>query len=436
MSWFRVFTPHKATSERKLFYGWWIVAAGSFSQAYTSGAFWQGFGAFFDPIVEQFGWSRATTSAAVSIQRTESGAVAPFVGFFIDRFGPRKVMLGGIVATGLGFILLSRVDTLWQFYGAFLLLSLGMSFGTFLVVTTTVANWFVVQRTRALALMSAGSGLGGILVPLIVWLISSTDWRTGLVVVGVGFWVTGIPVAMVMRSRPEDFGSLPDGATRPQDTPAEAQGDPASPDTTSGPAATATAAVEANFTAMEALKTRSFWQMALALSAGQLVMSASVHQIPAMSSFGVSRETAGVVIMAVSLVGLGGRVTSGFLGDRIDKRRLIAGAFVSQFIGTLIFAGISNTWHLVGFVAFWGIGFGASIPVRFALLADYFGRRHFGSIMGIMMTVSTVFGIAGPTFVGWMADTRGNYREPYLLLALTIVVSIPLILGVKQPSRR
>ena len=228
MSLFRVFTPPKATSERKLFYGWWIVAAGSFSQAYTSGAFWQGFGAFFDPIVEQFGWSRATTSAAVSIQRTESGVVAPFVGFFIDRFGPRKVMLGGIVATGLGFILLSRVDTLWQFYGAFLLLSLGMSFGTFLVVTTTVANWFVAKRTRALAFMSAGSGLGGILVPLIVWLISATDWRTGLVAVGVGFWVMGIPVAMVMRSQPEDFGSLPDGASPPQDTPAEPQGGSAS----------------------------------------------------------------------------------------------------------------------------------------------------------------------------------------------------------------
>ena len=113
---------------------------------------------------------------------------------------------------------------------------------------------------------------------------------------------------------------------------------------------------------MEALKTRSFWQMALALSVGQLVMSASVHQIPAMSSFGVSREMAGVVIMAVSLVGLGGRVTSGFLGDRIDKRRLIAGAFVSQFIGTLIFAGISSTWHLVGFVVFWGIGFAPPSP--------------------------------------------------------------------------
>ena len=126
------------------------------SQAYTSGAFWQGSGAFFDPIVAEFGWSRAITAGAVSLQRTESGMISPFVGLFVDKFGPRRVMLAGIFATGLGFILLGRVNSLWQFYAAFALITVGLSFGTFLVVTATVANWFVSQRGRALAIMSAG----------------------------------------------------------------------------------------------------------------------------------------------------------------------------------------------------------------------------------------------------------------------------------------
>jgi MFS family permease len=128
-----------------------------------------------------------------------------------------------------------------------------------------------------------------------------------------------------------------------------------------------------------------------------------------------------------------GRVGGGFLGDYFDKRRVIAAAFACQFVGTLIFAYIGTGLHLAGFLAFWGIGFGASIPVRFALLADYFGRRHFGSIMGIMATVTSVFGVIGPVFVGWMFDVRGNYRDPYLILSLAIVVGIPLMLSLTPP---
>lgn len=409
-----------------IFYGWWIVIAGSTSQAYTSGTFWQGFGAFFDPIVEQFGWSRAFTAGAVSLQRTESGAISPFVGWFIDRFGPRKVMLAGIIATGLGFVFLSRINSLWEFYAAFTLITVGLSFGTFLVVTTTVANWFVTKRAKAIAIMSAGSGLGGFFVPLIVWFIGITDWRTALLAIGIGFWVTGIPAALVMRSRPEEYGMQPDGAP--------VEGEPSGQ--RQDRAGQSALSSEADFTVRQAMGTRAFWQLVLAMGGGQLIMSATVHQIPALTSFGVSRTTAGMVILAVSIVSLVGRLGSGIVGDRWDKRQVIASAFLLQFIGTLIFAYTSSNWHLVGFVVFWGLGFGASIPVRFAMLADYFGRRHFGTIMGVMMTFSTAFGVFGPVFVGWMFDLRGNYRDPYLILAASIVFSIPLMLTLTQPQAR
>ena len=345
---------------KNIFYGWWIVIAGSTSQAYTSGTFWQGFGAFFDPIVEQFGWSRALTAGAVSLQRTESGAIAPFVGWFIDKYGPRRVMLSGIFATGLGFILLSRINNLWQFYVAFTLITLGLSFGTFLVVTTTVANWFVTRRTKAIAIMSAGSGLGGILVPALVWLIAVTDWRTGLLVVGIGYWLTGIPAALVMRSRPEDYGMLPDGAQAETATDLESADEVVDSSENKNSKSTKKP-VEVEFTAREAMRTRVFWQLVLAMGGSQLIMSATVHQIPALTSFGVSRTMAGMVILAISIVSLLGRLASGVVGDKWDKRRVIAVAFVFQFIGTLFFADTSNNWHLVAFVVFWGIGFGASI---------------------------------------------------------------------------
>ena len=414
--------------ERGIFYGWWIVLAGSISQAYTSGTFWQGFGAFFDPIIEQFGWSRALTAGAMSLQRTESGAISPFVGWFVDKFGPRNVMLAGTAMTALGFILLSRIQELWQFYAAFLVLTIGLSFGTFLIVTTAVANWFVESRSKALSFTMAGSGLGGILVPVVIWVIATTDWRTGLVIVGIGCLVVGVPVSFVMRSRPEDYGMLPDGAD-----PAESGGETQSESATPRRSALSR---EVTMTTREALKSRVFWQLAIAMGVSGMVMSASIHQIPAIASFGLSRNVAGFAILGVSIFSVVGRLGSGYFGDRLDKRQVIAVALLFQFVGTIVFAFSTEVWHLVIFVITWGFGFGASIPVRFAMIADLFGRRHYGSIMGTLMTTSAVFGVIAPVLVGWIFDIRGNYREPFLLMSFTILIAIPMILTLGQARVR
>lgn len=410
---------------KKVFYGWWIVLAGSISQAYTSGTFWQGFGAFFDPIIEQFGWSRALTAGAMSLQRTESGAISPFVGWFIDKFGPRNVMLFGTALTALGFILLSRIQELWQFYAAFLVLTVGLSFGTFLIVTTAVANWFVENRSKALSFTMAGSGLGGVLVPVVIWIIATTDWRTGLVIVGIGCLVVGIPVSFVMKSRPEDYGMLPDGAPLPEEPDERTGSGDAAPRRT-------TLSSEVTMTTRQALKSRVFWQLAIAMGVSGMVMSASIHQIPAITSFGISRNIAGFAILGVSIFSVVGRLGSGYFGDRLDKRHVIAVALLFQFVGTIVFAFSSEIWHLTIFVILWGFGFGASIPVRFALIADLFGRRHYGSIMGTLMTTSAVFGVIAPVLVGWIFDIRGNYREPFTLMAFTILIAIPMILTLGQ----
>ena len=124
----------------------------------------------------------------------------------------------------------------------------------------------------------------------------------------------------------------------------------------------------------------------------------------------------------------------GFLGDHLEKRYLLAASLVLQVLGTLVFANISSVWHLALFGVFWGIGFGMSIPLRLALLGDYFGRRHFGAIMGVSMGVNMVSGLVAPVFVGWMFDVTESYRLPYLVLTAGMALSVPLIATTRRPG--
>ena len=428
----------KTKAPRKIFYGWWIVLAGFATGYFSSGAFFFGFSAFFNPIVDQFGWSRAVTSVAFSIQRTETGVVGPFVGTLIDRFGPRYVMASGGFLMGLGFILLSRINSLWQFYGAFALLALGMSFGTFIVTTTSVSNWFQVKRGRALAVLSAGSGLGGTLVPLIVLFIAILDWRGALVLLGLMAWAIIIPSALVMRSRPEDYGYLPDGREpdEERDPDGTSQRKPDSTaDAVSAPAESTTQQAEVEFTVREALHSRAFWQLALAMSLAQLTTSAiTVHMIPALESFDISTGLAGFVVMLVALTSIVGRLGGGVLGDYVDKRYVLAAAVSALMAGTVVFAYMTSVWHLIPFILLYGIGFGGSIPVRFALMGDYFGRRSFGSLLGITMTINVAFGVVAPVFAGRMFDVTDSYRPAFIILGLASLAAPPLMLSLRRPT--
>ncbi len=333
----------------------------------------------------------------------------------------------GVFTTGLGFILLGRVNSLWQFYAVAVLLTLGMSFATFIVVVATASNWFSRFRSRALALVMSCSALGGLAVPLVVYLIDSEGWRAALLWVGIGFWVVGFPAALVMRSRPEDYGQLPDGETAPDG---------------SGRGGSTRALREPDLGVRQAVRTRFFWQLSLATGLAGFMMSASLLHIPALVDFGVTRQMAGVAILGVSAASFAGRLGFGFLGDFVDKRFLMAFAFASMVVGAGVLASVSGGIlnlppgiALPLFAITYGFGFGGSIPTRLALLADYCGRRSFGSLLGLLSTFTAVFGAAGPIFVGAMYDATDSYRTPFLVLCGLLAIAVPLMLTLESPSR-
>jgi len=415
----------------KIFYGWWIIIASSIITTYNGGILFYGFTAFFNPILNEFGWSRAATSLAFSLQRLEGGIAAPIVGYFIDRLGPRKMSLFAVTVFGAGFILLSKVNSLLTFYIAFIIISIGHSAGFYSVGATVVANWFVRKRGKAMGFLTGGVCLAGTLVPVLVRLIDTYGWRQSLVITGIGMWIIGIPLSFVFRNRPEEYGMLPDGdvvkgETRDDDKIST------SPDVQTQPTV-----IESEFTAMEAIRTRSFWMLAVGLSVSFMAMSAVfVHIMPFLESIGISREKAGYVVTFTILLSVLGRIGLGWLSDHMDKRYVFCIALGLQSIGLLFFANIRTFWHIIFFLVTFSPGYGAPIPLRPAIQGEYFGRKQFGTIQGLLLSISTVSSMIGPPFAGWICDVTGSYRLAFLILAAIPAGGIVLFLFTPPPRHK
>ena len=194
-----------------LFYGWWIVVGGFLIQALNGGLLFHAFSAYILPLQAAFGWNRTQATTAFAMARAESGILGPIQGWLIDRYGPRTIMRIGNTLFGLGFILFSRMDSLLTFYASFAVLALGSSLGGFMPIATTVTNWFVRRRSAALGIMLSGMGVGGLMIPGLVWFLSRYGWRATALMSGILVLVIGLPATQLMRRRPEDHGLLPDG---------------------------------------------------------------------------------------------------------------------------------------------------------------------------------------------------------------------------------
>jgi len=418
---------------RKIFYGWWIVLATAILNFFAGGTFYYGFTVFFNPIRNAFGWTAAVTSIAFVLQRLESGVLGPIAGFLVDRVGPRKLMLCGWSVIGLGFLLMSRINSLWTFYSSFLVMAIGFSFSSSIVTNAAVANWFIRKRSRALTFMYVGFGACGVLAPLLALSISQFGWRTSLTMVGIALWVIAVPLCSVIRHKPSQYGYLPDGETRMEIDESTNMTNPNSSSEVVGQTSDFSAT---DFTAKAALRTRAFWLFTFVLFFQHMGTSAvMVHIVPYLESVGVPTRTAATAVAGMTLCSLIGRLGFGLLGDFANKRYLIAIALIFQTIGLFIFSFIdmNSVWLLIPFLFTYAPGYGGVIPLRPALQADYFGIRSFGTIMGLMAIIQLPSGLASPIIAGWVFDVMGSYRLAWQIFALATVPAIPLMLLAKPP---
>ena len=398
-------TSDKSARQRPgVFYGWWIVSASVVMIFYYMGTVFYSFTLLVTPITEDLGWSTAVISQGFLIGGLISAALAPAFGTGFDRFGPKPVVAGGLVVGALGFFLISRMTTSWHFYMAWTLAGIG-PIAIYNGAVPAVANWFVRMRGRALGLTIIGEGLGGFVAPVMLVLVNLIGWRGAVTVVSAGIIVILLPLVPVLRRRPEDHGQLPDGVARdPRDE--EANG-----------AIPADQEIE-GLTLQEALRTKAFWGLAFVFTLGFLpIGGTTIHLSPFLEGGDVSRGIIATVLTFMAVGAISGQLGGGWLVDRIDPRLVAAAALGLQALGLAALSQVTgdSQWLLVLFVAGLAPGFGGVTVLWPALLGIYFGRRSFGSIQGVLWTITAAVFAAAPLTLGWLSEVLDGYPLAILI---------------------
>ena len=217
----RLGPPEITFHGRPVFYGWWVVTAGSLLSTLAGGFYIHGFSAFLRPLAEEFDVGYATATLVFAAAAGSEAVLGPIVGYLIDRFGSRRVMLAGIPLYAAGFFLLSLAPSLLiVFIAVAAVISPGVNMGVFAPTATAVSHWFHRRRAVALSIATVGFGVGGLLVSFLQYFIDAYDWRVAARAAAVVIIVVGFPVALfLMRNRPADEGLVPDGGPPPEERP-------------------------------------------------------------------------------------------------------------------------------------------------------------------------------------------------------------------------
>jgi sugar phosphate permease len=415
----------------RIFYGWWIVAAGFGIEALIGALFFHAYGAYVVLLRQEFGWSKTMLAAAFSMARAESGLLGPLQGWLTDRFGPRALIQTGMVLFALGFLGLSHVGSPLTFFGAFFLLALGSSLGGYLPITVALVNWFRRRRALALGVSATGMAAGGLLTQVVALALASVGWRWTATASGLVILAAGLPLARLVRHRPEPYGLSPDGDPPP---PAAARG--------AGPAGGARAPgppAARDFTAREAMRTPAFWLISLGHGSALLVVSAViVHMVVHVTErLGYSLRQGTAVVALLTTLQMAGQLLGGWAGDRWSQRAITAACMAGHAAALLLLAAATSFWMVLGFAVLHGLAWGIRGPLMAAMRADYFGSASYGMIAGISSTVVMLGMMAGPLVAGVLADRTGSYVAGFrVLAALAALGSVFFLLARRPPPPR
>jgi len=416
-------TESNATVVRStLFYGWVIVAASTILLTMQAGIFYS-FGVFFKPVAADFGWSRAVTSGAHSVLMLSHGAFAAPMGWLADRFGPVKVMVFCGFTMGLGLVLTSQVDELWQFYLTYgLVVGIGLS-GGMPVTTGTIARWFVKHRGLALGIASAGVGLGTLIVlPMAERLIAAFAWSGAYFILGITSWIVMITCALFLRRDPEGMGYQAYGVQRP---PTEANTDHSREISYVAPGT--------GISLRAAVRTRPLWLLFLTYFLFsfclQMIM---VHLVNYTTDLGITPLVAATLLSVVGIGSMFGRVAMGAASDRIGSSNALAICCLVLGISLLWLLFARELWMFYLFAIVFGFAYGGEIPQMAALVGQFFGLQSVAALVGVVLIGLSIGGALGSLIGGRIFDLTQSYQVAFTVAVVVSFATVILALMLRR----
>jgi MFS family permease len=411
----------KPSGGQGFFYGYILIAAAFGLETLIWGVY-NAYGIFFNPLSEEFGWSRATISGAISLSQIFVGVGAVSMGYLNDRFGPRALMTGAVILIGLGYFLVSRTESVWQLYlFQGVIVGIGIS-GTDIILLSTTARWFVRRRGMMSGIVKIGTGVGIMIAPMAIsWLISAYGWRDTFVIIGLTIAVVGAIASQLLKRDPHSVGQYPDGEKLGFDMDITPQ--------------------ETGQSLGQAIRTRRFLTLGPAFFIILFcTFSVIVHFARYVTEIGFSDATGATMISVIGGVSIAGRLIMGIVGDRAGSKTGLLICFVLMVAAFTWAQFARELWALVVFTLFYGLSHGGFYALISPTIAEFFGLRAHGSIFGAVVLFGSVGGALGPLVTGRIADVTGGYQPAFIVLALLAVVGFLLILGAgpvpaKTPAR-
>ena len=419
--------PQRQFFPKGIYFGYYIVGAAFIAQFVAIGMYSYVLGSFMDPMLNELGWSRSDFTLTRSIGQCVMAFVGVFVGVRVDRYGGRPIMLVGGILLSVSLCLHSWVQTLWQWWilnGV--IVTAGCAMLGNLVVNVTLSKWFVEQRGLAIAIAAMGISFGGIvLTPLATWLIDTIGWRESWLWLGVGTAVFVLPVALLVRRSPEDYGLHPDGHSPEQI--AQGQGQRAKDE------------LARSFTRAQALRTFSFYALVIAFGFFSInIVVMLLQTVPYLTDNGFTRSEAAYAIVVASIPAMLSKPVWGYLIDRSPTKPLAAlsASLTGVALALIVFSTISGQLFWV-YAAFFllGVGWGGMIPMQEVIWASFFGRRFLGAIRGAGMPFSLALGAMAPWFSALYRDAYGDYGVPFMVVAGLNIFSGVLIFFAPPPQK-
>lgn len=401
--------------EQRFFYGYIVVAVAFIIVMLGYGTRYA-FGIFFKPMLTEFGWTRAATAGAFSLSMMVYGLMGVVMGGLNDKIGPRIVLTLCGILTGLGYLLMSQVGSIWQFYLFYgVITGIGMS-GYWVPTLSTVARWFTKRRSMMTGIILAGTGVGTLVVsPVASRLVSAYDWRITFIIMGGFVLVVFVSLAQLLRRDPSQMRQVSDSVQGEDEHKAKP-------------------GVE-GFSLREAVPTRQFWLVfAVFFSSGILLSTIMIHIVPHATDLGISPLNAANILAVIGALTIVSRVVFGSIADRIGNRQLFIICFILMTAACLWLLTAKEMWMFYLFAVAYGFATGAG-AFGSPLLAALFGLRAHGLIFGVINLGYNIGSAVGAWFAGYIFDITNSYQIAFQVSALLSILSIILVFLLRPTYR-